>query len=246
MDSASRDSKSCGWMIKLCVHPSPEAVASALARAILATFEAPSSARPRALMLAGGRTPKAAYEQVAASGRRLPDDLSLIIGDERYVPADHADSNARMMQPFLHAVQCPPDRLIKPDTALPREACAEDFGRRLDRFLARGVVTTCFLGLGADGHTAGLFSASDLARANNRSAISVDRPDGKPGITATPSVIRRAERIVFVVTGADKREKVRQLLRQPMDIVAGRVVDRHPDVEVWVDPSARPDFAESP
>ena len=50
---------------------------------------------------------------------------------------------------------------------------------------AGGVVTLGLLGLGPDGHTAGLFSAGDLDRGRDRLAVSVHRPDGMDGITVT-------------------------------------------------------------
>jgi len=231
---------SCGWMIRNCVYQDADSVARALAAAILKSFdEVESNALPRALMLAGGRTPKAAYGIVTQSGRKIPENLSLMISDERWVPLDHPDSNYLMLQPFMKAIGCSEQRQIMVNTALPREPAAEDFGNRLDAYFAGGgILSTCFLGLGADGHTASLFTDEHLEQSRNRSAISVDRPDGRIGISATPSIIGKAQRIVFVVTGADKKEMANRLLHEPLTLTAGKVVFRHPRVELWRDQTA--------
>lgn len=227
-------------MIKRSVYPDTDAVARALASDLLALFESTGkSTSPTAAMLAGGRTPRTAYQQAAASRQQVPAALHFMVSDERWVPADHPDSNLFMMRPFLEAVQCGNHQRIMVDTSLSPEQSAADFGRRLDGFFAAGgKLMTAYLGLGADGHTASLFTDDDLSRAETASAISVNRPDGRIGISATPRIIRKAERIVFVVTGEEKREVAERLLSDPQSMVAGKVVFRHPQVELWLDQAA--------
>jgi 6-phosphogluconolactonase len=236
-ESNAPDSR-CGWMIKRCVYRDTAAVAAALAHDLLTIAETPTD-HPIALMLAGGRTPKAAYTWLAASGRILPATVTLALSDDRYVPAEHPDSNRLLLRPMLTALQCPPERQLMVDTTLEREAAALDFGRQWEAFFARGGrLHTAYLGLGADGHTASLFTPEHLRLAEGRGAIDVDRPDGRVGISAAPSIIRRAARIVFVVTGADKHAMAAALTRDPSSIIAGQVIDRHPHVELWLDSEA--------
>ncbi len=226
--------------MKRCVYPDADSVARALADSIITSFKSVSSnSNPTAIMLAGGRTPKSAYNMVAESGISLPSNMTLMVSDERYVPLDHADSNYRMMSPFMDAIRCDHAHRLMVNTALPREECAADFGRRLVSFFqGGGKLTNCFLGLGADGHTASIFSDQHLLMSEGQSAISVDRPDGRIGISATPSIIQKAGRIVFVVTGSDKKDVVSRLLTAPASITAGKVVMKHPHVEVWMDREA--------
>ncbi|HMP88761.1 MAG TPA: 6-phosphogluconolactonase [Kiritimatiellia bacterium] len=227
-------------MIKHCIYPSAESVATGLATAILKAFDrAEMIDGPVAIMLAGGRTPKAAYEIVARSGRIIPENMTLMISDERWVPLDSPESNFLMMTPFMKAVKCAEIQKIMVNTALPREEAAKDFGRRLDSFFNRGgILLESFLGLGADGHTASLFSDDHLTKSQNTSAIAVDRPDGRVGISATASTIQKAQRVVFVVTGADKKNMADLLLTRPLDLTAGKVVFRHAHVELWRDKAA--------
>jgi 6-phosphogluconolactonase len=224
-------------MIQRRVYPSADAVARALADALIEIFAATAGVdHPVAVMLAGGRTPKAAYQLVADSGRSAPPNLTLMISDERWVPRDHADSNYKMMSPFLDAVGALESQRLMVNTALPRDAAAADFGQRLDAFFAfGGKLAACFLGLGSDGHTASLFNPEHLRNAEGRSALDVDRPDGRVGISATPSIIRRAEKVVFVVTGSDKQEMAHRLLTAPANLTAGQVVWRHPNTAIWLD-----------
>lgn len=229
-------------MIKLCRFPDADAVAKALAKSIVDAFQGACTATsPVGIMLAGGRTPKHAYQLVAESGLIAPDALHILLSDERHVPADHPDSNLRMLTPFLDAVRCTPSHRVMVNTALTRDASAADFGNRLASFFtADGILQTCYLGLGADGHTASIFNVDQLRACDGRDAIDVDRPDGKVGISATPRIIRRAARIVFVVTGSEKRDMATNLLMSPTSIVAGQVVLYHPRVELWVDRDAAP------
>jgi len=232
----------CGWMIKLCVFTDAESVAKSLANSIVHTIE---SARgvisPTGIMLAGGRTPKRAYEIIAQSGITVPPGIKLMISDERYVPHDHIDSNYLMLKPFMEAIHCSANQQTMVNTALSSTDAADDFGLRLGSFFdGGGNLDICFLGLGTDGHTASLFNAGHLKECEGKNAIRVDRPDGKVGISASPSIIRKAKRIVFVATGAEKKDIADQLLRHPLATTAGQVVFRHPHVELWVDQPAHP------
>jgi len=240
MATAPDTASTCGWMIKLCVFTDAESVAKSLANSIVHTIEsARGIVSPTGIMLAGGRTPKRAYEIVAQSGITVPPGFQIMISDERYVPFDHPDSNYLMLKPFMEAVHCSAHQQIMVNTDQSRSAAAEDFGGRLGSFFdSGGNLEICFLGLGSDGHTASLFNPGHLKDSEGKNAISVDRPDGRVGISATPSIIQKSNRIVFVATGAEKKEIASQLLRNPQSITAGQVVFRHPHVELWVDQPA--------
>ena len=102
--------------------------------------------------LAGGSTPRRAYE-LAASLEPDWSRVSTWFGDERCVPADDERSNQRLVReslvehlerpPFLRAVQ----------TGLPPKDAASSYSQALEGI----VLDLAFLGLGADGHTASLF-----------------------------------------------------------------------------------------
>src|SRR5271166_3962991 len=64
---------------------------------------------PETVALAGGNTPRALYELLAARNDIAWDKIQFFFGDERHVPPDHPDSNYRMANEALFA-----KALVKP------------------------------------------------------------------------------------------------------------------------------------
>jgi 6-phosphogluconolactonase len=208
------------------------ALAECLARAIAASG-------PSAIMLAGGNTPLPAYR--ALSSRALPHDerLRIVFSDDRYVSADSEKSNYHQSRPLLDTLALPVKAVLRVLTELPLEEAADDYARSLAALLASGTrVGLGLLGLGADGHTASLFSTADLERAQGRLAIAVHRPDGMSAVSVTPEFLARLDAVLFVVAGGGKRTAVQALLARDQDLVAWRAVQRCARVELWMDQAA--------
>jgi len=161
--------------------------------------------------LAGGRTPRRAYELV---GERAGIDWSRVdlwFGDERCVPPDDPESNYRLVAETLlahaagarvHAV----DGRADPDVAAAAYA-AEIRGVRLDLAL---------LGLGEDGHTASLFPGSPALDVRDREAVAVTASKPPPRrITLTLPVFEAAAAIVVLAVGEGKADAVAAVLRGP-------------------------------
>jgi 6-phosphogluconolactonase len=194
-----------------------------------------ASSGPSAIMLAGGTTPLSAYR--ALGSRSLPHDerLHILFSDERYVPSDSEASNYHQVRPLLDALALRPQRLLRVRTELPLEQAAEDYERSLGEMLKSGVpISLGLLGLGADGHTASLFSADDLARASGHLAIPVKRPDGMSAVSVTPQLLAQVEALLFVVAGGDKQDALRAFEAQDPKLTAWRAVRGYPHVELWV------------
>lgn len=190
---------------------------------------------PSALMLSGGETPLPAYR--ALSARVLPHDarLHLLFSDERYVPSDSEASNYHRARPLLDALALPPEQLLRVRTELPLEQAAQEYEHTLARLLdAKIPITLGLLGLGADGHTASLFSAGDLARAAGHLAIAVRRPDGMSGVSVTPALLAHVEQLLFVVAGVGKQAAVRALEAHEPHLTAWRAVQECSTVELWL------------
>ncbi len=162
------------------------------------------------LALSGGSTPKPLYQALAQES--LPwSQLQIFWGDERYVPADHPDSNQRMArQAWLDQVDIPTQQ-IHP---MPTEAgdpyqdaeayeneLAKTFSLESGEFPSLDLV---LLGLGDDAHTASLFPHTPALQVQDR-LVTVGIKDGQPRLTFTASLINRARCVLFLVAGASKQ-----------------------------------------
>ena len=195
----------------------------------------------RALMLSGGGTPLAAYAKVATLGLTAAPGQHFFLSDERREPFDSPKNNFHNIEPLFTAVGCRPEHCLRVQTPLHAPDAAAAYHESLQAFLERGGrIPLGFLGLGADGHTASLFTAADVAKDAGRLATWVNRPDGMEGISVTPTLLSRVERLIFLVAGAGKREMVDRLLNQPDTLAAGLAVRGCARVELWVDRAAHP------
>lgn len=210
---------------------------AALAQRLGRSLEGGSAAGTPAVMLSGGTTPLPAYRALGERKVVPGAQLHVLFCDERYVPATSPASNYYQSQPLLQALGLPPARVLRVRTELPLAAAAADYAAQLGTLLkGAGGVGLGLLGLGADGHTASLFSAADLQRARGQLAIAVQRPDGMSGVSVTPQFLAQVRELVFVVAGAGKEEAVRRLIAQDPDLTAWAAVQECAAVELWVQP----------
>jgi 6-phosphogluconolactonase len=194
-----------------------------------------------ALMLAGGTTPVHAYQALGTRKLSPSGTLELLFSDERFVPATSEASNFRAARPLIEALGLPGERVMRVRTELPLDRAVEDYDRRLRAVVkARTIIRLGLLGLGADGHTASLFSEGDLKRAIGKYAVSVQRPDGRAAVSVTPQFLENVTEIVFVVAGSDKRAALKALVDRKPESIAFRAVANCPSVEIWADRDAWP------
>ena len=228
-------------MMQIHCFESAAEIAARLATRLESALFGPAAAGT-AVMLAGGRTPLAAYRTLAARGTR-PSAALVFLSDERMAPADSEESNARHVAPPLRKVGLKDERFLRVDTTLPPEEAAAAYHAVLADLVSRGVrMEFGLLGLGPDGHTASLFSAADVeaARRSGRMAVAVRRPQPPDRVSVTPGLLAMVAQLVFVVTGGEKAAIVRQLLDHPLNLPAGLATDGHPNVHLWVDRAALP------
>lgn len=214
-------------------YPSAEKLTSALVDLLAAEF-ARSSDAPRLVMLAGGRTPLAAYAQLAARGQAADPNLHLCLSDERLVPVTAPESNAGQLAPLVRALRLPPERTLFPNPELPAAGAVRDWTARLSAFLARGgTLPLGILGLGADGHTASLFTLDDVERSRGMLTLAVARPNGPQRISLSAELLARFSRLIFVTAGAEKQPMLERLANAPLTIPAGVATIRAPCVACW-------------
>lgn len=160
------------------------------------------------IVLAGGTTPREVYQQL----RTLATDWSkwhIYYGDERCLPPNHGERNSRMAEEaWLNHVAIPSAQIH----AIPAEQGPEHGAAEYSRMLEHvGEFDLVLLGLGEDGHTASLFPGNVL-EVDGAPAIPVRGAPKPPAerISLSASRLSLARRVIFLVTGAGKREAVQQ------------------------------------
>lgn len=182
-------------------------------------------------MLSGGSTPYVIYNELAKNPCPAHSGLKLFLSDERMVPPDSPGSNFGNLKPMLRALNAE-DRFVPVRTELPAAEAAAQFAGDLQ---ALETISLGLLGMGSDGHTAGLFSLELARDRGNSLARAVRRADGLTGVTVTPALLAKVKRIVFIVTGESKRDIIQVLLNEPETIPAGVALAEHRNVELWTD-----------
>jgi 6-phosphogluconolactonase len=202
-----------------------DGLAEAAAREVLAAAEAAVAEHDRfTIALAGGDTPRASYERLALPPLRdrMPWARTWVFfGDERGVAADHRDSNYRMAhEALLSKVPVPPAQVfrIRGEAEDPEEAAAAYARTVAQVFQSRRGELPRFdlvlLGLGIDGHTASLFPGSPVLKEVFRTVAAVHASAASIAqrFTLTLPILNAAERVIFLVSGAEKAKVVKSAL----------------------------------
>ncbi|HEY9806441.1 MAG TPA: 6-phosphogluconolactonase [Candidatus Obscuribacterales bacterium] len=190
------------------------------------------------IALSGGSTPKPLYQALATQD--LPwDKLHVFWGDERYVPADHPDSNQGMArQAWLDRVQIPAANIhpMVTEAADPAIA-AQDYESHIRDVLQVQdhpfpALDLVLLGLGDDGHTASLFPHTKALQVQDR-LITVGEKDGQPRLTFTAPFINAARCVLFVVAGANKQAALQEIFASTADAMTYPARLIQPQGELW-------------
>ena len=218
------------------VLPDPAAVAREAAERLIAACGEASEEDRIAICLSGGSTPTVLYGLLAGPeyAARVPwERVHWFFGDDRVVPWDDARSNVRMVrEAFGHGSRIPPTHLHLIPSDEGAEAGARAYARTLLDFYgadaldpARPLFDLVLLGLGEDGHTASLFPGKPAVDEAEHLAAAVPEAGLKPfvpRITLTLPALASSRHLLFLVTGAGKREPLARLAAGE-DLPAGRV-----------------------
>jgi 6-phosphogluconolactonase len=175
-----------------------------------------------AVALSGGSTPKSLYALLASGSiPNIPwDKIFFFFGDERFVPPDHPDSNYRMVHETGLFFKVSDGQVFRvPTEEKDSETAASDYELKLLKFfnLKPGEFPRfdlILLGLGPDGHTASLFPGTAALNENNRLVVAnwVEKFHSFR-ITFTLPVLNHATCDMFLASGADKADIVREVLK---------------------------------
>ena len=172
---------------------------------------------PFRLVLSGGSTPRATYQLLACKDIDW-DCCEIFFSDERFVPPDHPDSNYRMVrETLLSGYNVKPRKILAIPTDGSLQSAADRYDEALRQQYGAGTLEDgaplfhlTLLGLGEDGHTASLLPDQPVLKERERWAAPVPEGRGEPRIPLTYPALNSSELILFLVSGAAKRDALAQ------------------------------------
>jgi len=208
-----------------------------------------AATRGGSIVLAGGSTPRAAYEHFVRAVTSVGVELAQTtfwIGDERCVAPDDDRSNYKLIHGALIAplAGVTPVHVERIHGELGPEAGAEDYEQRL-RAAGPPTFDLVLLGIGPDGHTASLFPEQASLFAEDRLAIGVTEAGLEPfvpRVSLTLPALVAARHVVVLAQGSAKADAIAQAFgagAQPGPrIPASMLAPDATQLTVLIDPNA--------
>lgn len=180
--------------------------------------------------LTGGSTPQSLYRLLAKPALAEKIDWSCVhifIGDERYVPHDHPDSNFGMAKNCLLDHVCIPDENIHPVPTHYEHVseAAEQYADILRSIVPAvtgqpPVFDLIMLGIGEDGHTASLFPDTDILQEDDKTvaAVYVDKL-ASWRVSMTYPTLNQARQVMVLVSGDNKAGILAHVLQKNSEAI---------------------------
>lgn len=175
------------------------------------------------LAFSGGSTPELFFRRLSSLLSLNSDKIKLnrihfFWCDERCVPPDSNESNFGMMKKsFSNFRNIPSENIHRikgeddPQTEVKRYS--EEIKKIVPLKNGYPVFDWIFLGIGDDGHTASIFPDQlDLLYSKNFAEVAKNPQSGQSRITLTGKVLINATRISYLVTGDNKKGKVKEII----------------------------------
>jgi 6-phosphogluconolactonase len=172
------------------------------------------------LAMSGGRTPWAMLAVLGGMGEMPWPETELFQVDERIAPPGSEDRN---LTHFILGLSLEHQSSLRPMPVTQRDL---DAGAREYESSLPEALDLVHLGLGPDGHTASLVPGDPVLDVDDRRvAVTAGAYQGHRRMTITYPALATARRIVWLVTGSEKREPLAKLLAGDTSIPAGRVAN---------------------
>jgi 6-phosphogluconolactonase len=190
------------------------------------------------LVLAGGGTPHQVYQMLSQAAEDWT-RWQLYFGDERCLPAEHADRNSYMATTsWLNHVAIPADNIHPIPAELGAGIAAERYAEVIENARPFDLV---LLGIGEDGHTASLFPGQHHLETEAVHAIH-DAPKPPPDrVSLSRASLSDSRDVLVLVSGASKRAAVQRWQAGEDLPIAG--ITAHHRLTVLLDTAAAPGSA---
>lgn len=199
-------------------------------------------------VLSGGKSPESVYKKLTSPEYKKQVDwnkVNFFFGDERYVPVNDPQNNAKMARELLLApLNIPTSRIFAIDTSLPPDDAAEDYTAQIASHFGEKQLhfDLILLGVGDNAHTASLFPYTDVLNDRSVSAQSVFlKQQNTYRITMTAGLINQARNIAILVYGKAKAEAVHHVLESeydPEQYPAQLIKPEHGNLQWYLDEEA--------
>jgi 6-phosphogluconolactonase len=215
-----------GEPVKIDIFQDSAATTHKAAKVIAASARDAVVARGKFVFaVSGGRTPWQMLRDLTRED--VPwKQVHLFQVDERVAPAgDHDRNLTHLQESLLSSVPLPKEQVqAMPVEAPDLETGAAQYVSMLQKVAGRPpVLDLVHLGLGPDGHTASLTPGDPVLDVADRDVATTGAYQGRRRMTLTYPILDRARRILWLVTGSDKRDALRRLREGDRSIPAGRV-----------------------
>lgn len=206
----------------LFVFKSPEELANEFANKLMSRVENHPGDKFH-LAISGGKTPDLLFSALNNQFLHSPlwHKVHFWWVDERMVPPDHPESNYRVAnQLLLSPISIPEENIhrIKGENNPEEEALfyAVQIRKNLPAGNGWPVFDLILLGMGDDGHTASIFpDQMELLESDQICAVATHPVSGQKRVTLTGKAINNAAKICFLVTGAGKAERLKEMRNYP-------------------------------
>lgn len=150
---------------------------------------------------------------VAKIMKALPDQattrLAIMLSDERFGPLDHPDSNMKQLYDAgFESKRASVLPVLRPGVAVAETT--ELYGEAARIAFEAADVIIVQLGMGADGHIAGILPGSIATHPSNEWTVAYETPEFAR-ITLTPFALRHASEAVVATFGDAKRKALQSL-----------------------------------
>lgn len=171
------------------------------------------------LALTGGSSPLLLHKILSSEEYRqsVPWDKCFVFwGDERAVPFDDEQNNAKMgYETLLDNVPVPKEQIFRMNSEVTPSKAAQEYKKKLEEHFkdTEPSFDLILLGMGADGHTASIFPETDVVHEKTDWVSTGYNSEQKSHrITLTAPLINKAQNIFFSVFGDGKGKTLLNVL----------------------------------